>query len=134
MHLLPELTPENRQYWTGGANGELLITHCASCSKAIHPPELICPHCLSRDTIATPALGTGIIYSFTVNYQQWLPGLNPPYVIVVVDLDGELGVRVTGELKNASPEEVAIGLPVTVCFQQAEDIWIPQFLLEKNGG
>ena len=128
MRLLPELTPENTPYWTGGANGKLLITHCDDCNTAIHPPEIICPKCLSRRVTPRAAQGTGTIYSFTVNYQKWLPDLAPPYVIAVVDLDGEPGVRVTAELRDIAPETVAIGQRVQVTFLQQEDVWIPQFV------
>ena len=128
MRLLPELTAENTPYWTGGASGALLITHCDVCDRAIHPPELICPTCLSRRTTPRPALGTGAIYSFTVNHQRWLPRLETPYVIAVVDLDGEDGVRVTAELEGVNPEAVAIGDRVRVQFTQHEDVWIPKFV------
>ncbi len=128
MRLLPELTPENTPFWTGGATGELLITHCNACDAAIHPPEMICPACLSREVTPRPALGTGVIYSYTVNHQKWLPDLDPPYVIAVVDLDGEPGVRITAELCDIDPQAVTIGQDVRVTFLQQEDVWIPQFV------
>ena len=127
MRLLPELTPENRAFWTGGADGHLLIAHCDACDAAIHPPEIICPVCLSRDVSPRAAAGTGTIYSFTVNHQPWLPGLDVPYVLLVVDLDGEPGVRITAEAKGIDPDAVAIGQRVQVTFEPVEDVWIPQF-------
>lgn len=128
MRLLPELTPENKAFWTGGAEGRLFITHCDACDTAIHPPEVICPVCLSRDVSPRAAAGTGTIYSFTVNHQQWLPDLTLPYVIVVVDLDGEQGVRITAEAKGIAPDKVAIGQRVQVTFEPVDDVWIPQFM------
>jgi uncharacterized OB-fold protein len=125
--LLPELTPENRAFWTGGARGELMIVHCDACDHAIHPPELICPVCLSRQVTPRPALGSGTIHSFTINHQRWLPDLSVPYTLVVVDLDGEPGVRLTAQLVNIGSAAVAIGERVRVGFIQAEDVWIPQF-------
>src|SRR5882762_10001192 len=67
MRLLPELTTENTPFWTGGARGELMIMHCEQCDHAIHPPELVCPICLSRTVAPRAAKGTGSIYSVTVN-------------------------------------------------------------------
>ena len=37
MPALPELTPENTAFWTGGERGELRIAFCADCERAIHP-------------------------------------------------------------------------------------------------
>lgn len=128
MRLLPEITPENMPFWNGGAAGQLLITHCDACDAAIHPPEIICPACLSLEITPRPVAGTGSIYSFTVNHQKWRPDLDPLYVIAVVDLDGEHGVRLTAELCDIDPHHVAIGQRVRVRFIQYQDIWIPQFV------
>ncbi|MET0371421.1 MAG: OB-fold domain-containing protein [Sphingobium sp.] len=127
IRILPELTPENTPFWTGGERGELMITHCDACDHAIHPPELICPQCLSRNVSARPAKGTGTIHSFTINHQPWLPNLPVPYALAVVELDGEPGVRVTAQLLEVEPDSVAIGQKVRVTFTQAEDVWIPEF-------
>lgn len=124
---VPELTPENTAFWTGGGQGKLLIMHCDRCDHAIHPPELICPRCLSRQVSPRAAKGTGSIYSVTVNYQKWLPGMKVPYALAVVDLDGEAGVRITVQVVNTAPENVAIGDKVRMVFEPAgDDIWIPQ--------
>lgn len=127
MRPLPEITEENAAFWIGGARGELMIAHCDACDFAIHPPQLICPNCLSRRVTPRAALGTGTIYSFTINHQSWMPGLKVPYVLVVADLDGEPGVRMTAELINADPARVAIGQRVAVGFVADRDCWIPQF-------
>ena len=125
--LLPELTPENHAFWTGGARGELMIVHCDACDHAIHPPELICPVCLSRQVTPRAALGSGTIHSFTINHQAWLPNLPVPYALAVADLDGEPGVRLTAQLLGVDPDSVAIGQKVRISFVQVEDVWIPQF-------
>lgn len=127
VRILPELSPENTAFWTGGEHGALMITHCDACDHAIHPPEVCCPKCLSREVSARAAAGTGVVHSYTVNYQPWLPGLPVPYVLATVDLDGEPGVRVTAELVDIDPASAAIGDRVRVGFLHAEDVWIPQF-------
>lgn len=127
MRLLPELTPENTAFWTGGARGELMIAHCSACDRAIHPPELICPACLSRDVAPRAAAGTGEVLSVTVNHQAWMPGLEVPYALAIVALDGEPGVRLTAQVKDIAPEAVRIGMRVAVAFEPVEDVWIPYF-------
>lgn len=131
MRLLPELTDENRPYWTGGAQGQLLIARCDACAAAIHPPELICPRCLSREIVHRPASGTGAVYTFTINTQAWRPDLSEPYAIVVVDLDGEDGVRITGELVGDAVLTPEIGDRVRTVFLAQDDVWIPQFVLDR---
>ena len=124
---LPELNEENRAFWTGGANGELLITACDDCDYRIHPPQLICPKCLSRSVSAKSASGLGRIYSYTVNHQAWLPDLEVPYVVGVVDLDDQPGVRVTARIVDCDPSSVAIGQAVKVDFEPRADVFVPVF-------
>ena len=124
---VPTLTVENSSFWTGGAAGELLIARCMHCALAIHPPELLCPRCLSQDVQPAAAPGTGSIYSFTVNHQPWLPGLTVPYTIAVVDIDDAAGVRITATVVGPNADKVAIGDRVRIVFKQvSEAIWIPQ--------
>jgi len=129
MRPLPELTPENAAFWSGGADGELRITFCRECALAIHPPQLVCPKCLRESTAPRAVPGTGKIYSFTINHQAWTPGMTVPFVIAVVDVDGAPGVRVTGELVECALEDVGIGRDVVVGFTQAGDVWLPHWRL-----
>ena len=129
IRTLPEITLETQAFWTGGAAGRLRITTCDVCDLRIHPPQPICPRCLSRQVTARDASGAGTIYSFTVNHQPWLPGLATPYVIAIVDLDDQPGVRLTAEIVDCDPTEVAIGRKVEVGFERCEDVHIPFFRL-----
>jgi uncharacterized OB-fold protein len=127
MRKLPALTPENRAFWTGGANGALLIYRCGGCAHWFHPPAPICPSCRSRNVGPHPVSGTGTVHSFTINRQKWAPDLDQPYVIAIVDLAEQEGLRFLTNIVDCVPEEVAIGMKVEVAFLQAEDVWLPQF-------
>ncbi len=134
MTLLPTLDADNTPFWTGGAEGRLMIAHCGKCHRAIHPPLPICPACLTRDVAFQPALGSGIVHSFTINHHRWLPDLAVPYTLVTVDLDGEAGVRITSQLVDAGEQQAFIGQPVMVVFEQAsDDVWIPKFRARESG-
>ena len=127
MRPLPELTPENTAFWTGGAGGQLMSAFCADCRHAIHPPQLICPKCWSEAIESKAVSGTGAVYSYTVNHQQWAPRMQVPFALAVVDLDGAPGVRVTAEVVGMNPDDVTIGQTMRVTFVNIEDIWFPQW-------
>lgn len=130
---LPELTPENTPFWTGGARGELMIAHCNACDHSIHPPQVVCPRCLSDDVAPRAAQGSGTIYARTINRHAWSPEIAVPYVIAVIDLDGEPGVRITARMVDCEPEAVAIGDRVKVRFEEDRGIWVPVFAPFESG-
>lgn len=130
--MLPEITPENEAFWAGGARGELMVVHCQACRHCIHPPQVICPVCLSTNVAAEATLGTGRIVARTINRQPWSADLVVPYALAVVALDNEPGVRITARVVGCDPETPRIGDAVKVDFEAAgEGIWIPVFRLHE---
>ena len=65
--------------------------------------------------------------TYTVNRQQWLASLPPPYVIAVVGLDDDPELRMTTRLVGVDADEAVIGMRVQVTFEQADDVWLPLF-------
>lgn len=126
---LPAVTDETEAFWRGGAVGILYITACNACDHRIHPPQLICPRCLSREVTARPASGQGTIATFTINRQAWMPGLAVPYAVGIVELDDQPGVRITARIIADDVEAVQIGKPVEVGFEQNGDVFVPVFNL-----
>lgn len=125
--VLPALTRENEHFWTGGAAGELRFLRCRDCQRFVHPPAPICPACLGRALAVEAVSGRGSVFSFTVNHQPWIPGLDPPYVIAIVALDEEDGLRLTTRLVGCEPEEVKIGMRVRVRFEPHDRVYLPFF-------
>jgi uncharacterized protein len=126
---LPEITPENEAFWTGGATGELRIMACQACDRRIHPPQLVCPSCLSREVAPVIASGRGTIATYTINHQPWIPGLKVPYALAIVELDDQPGVRMTAMIETEDLADVAIGAAVSVDFEPREDVHVPFFRL-----
>jgi uncharacterized OB-fold protein len=124
---LPRLDPDNRAFWTGGAEGELRINHCLDCGGWNHPPGPVCRQCLSENVRPQAVPGTGVVDTFTVNHQAWGPGQEVPFVIARVALDGAPGVILTTNIVNCPVDAVEIGDRVRVVFEQHEDVWIPLF-------
>ena len=125
--VLPRLDSENRFFWTSGAEGQLRLLRCQECATFIHPPRPVCRRCLS-DKIAPEAVaGTGTVDTFTVNYQEWRPGLEVPYVIARVAIDGAPGVFLTTNIVGCAVEAVDIGDRVRVKFEQQGEVYLPLF-------
>lgn len=123
----PRLDADNRAFWTGGSEGRLNITCCADCGGYSHPPRSVCRHCRSEAVAPTAVAGTGIIDSFTINHQPWMPGLEVPFVIARVALDDAPGVYLTTNIVGCPVEDVDIGDRVRVRFEEQDGIWFPLF-------
>jgi uncharacterized protein len=124
---LPRLDAENRSFWTGGAEGELRIMRCRDCQAFIHPPRPVCRCCLSENLAPEAVAGTGVVDTFTVNFQKWHPAAEVPYVIARVALDGVPGVYLTTNIVGCSVDDVDIGDRVRVKFEQHDDVYLPLF-------
>jgi uncharacterized OB-fold protein len=124
---LPALTPENRAFWQGGADKELRMHYCVECFRFFHPPAPICPRCLSEDVAPKAVSGAGKVVTFTVNQQPWRADLKDPYVVAIVELAEQAGLRFVTNIVGMAPEDVFIDMPVSVRFEQVEDVWLPLF-------
>lgn len=125
--VLPRLDSENRFFWTSGAEGQLRLLRCQECATFIHPPRPVCRWCLSDKVSPEAVAGTGTVDTFTVNYQQWQPGLEVPYVIARVAIDGAPGVFLTTNIVGCAVEAVDIGDRVRVKFEQQGEVYLPLF-------
>jgi uncharacterized OB-fold protein len=124
----PQVNDDNRAFWTGGADGVLFIVRCNACGYWIHPPSPRCPQCLSEDVEPTPVSGRARVYTFTINERHWVPGLEVPYVIAIVELEEQEGLRLMTNIVGCPPGEVAIDMPVQVQFQErGEEVFVPMF-------
>jgi uncharacterized protein len=123
----PRLDADNRAFWTGGAEGKLNIMKCGDCGQFTHPPRQICRHCQSEAMAPEAVPGTGRIDTYTINHQAWMPGLEVPFVIARVRLDGVPDVILTTNVVNCPVEEVDFDDPVKVTFDEQDGIWFPVF-------
>jgi len=126
VRLLPQLSEENRFFWTSGADGSLRILRCYACHFYTHPPGPVCRRCLSRHVAPDVVSGRARVESYSINYQQWIPG-SDPYVIAWVSLAEQPSVRLTTNLVGVEADEVVIGMDVAVEFEEVDDVYIPLF-------
>jgi uncharacterized OB-fold protein len=127
FRVLPRLSDRNRHFWTGGERGELCFLRCQSCGYYLHPPTPICPRCHSKELAPEAVSGRATLFTYTVNHQNWMPGPELPYVIAIVSIPEQDGLRLTTNLVGVAPEDVEIGMPLEVTFEHHDDVWIPLF-------
>jgi uncharacterized OB-fold protein len=127
FRILPRIDDENRFFWTSGEEGELRFLRCDECGRYVHPPAPICPECLSKQLTVTPVSGRATVATFTVNEQPWIPGFDPPYVVAIVEIEEQSSVRLMTNIVGCAPDEVRIGMPVQVTFEQYDEVWLPVF-------
>jgi uncharacterized OB-fold protein len=69
--------------------------------------------------------GRGVVYAFTVNHYQWLPAMEPPYVVALVELVEQDGLRLLSNIVGCPVDEVRTGMEVEVVFARSEDVYVP---------
>jgi uncharacterized protein len=124
--MLPDLTPANRPFWTGGASGQLLIQRCEPCARWVHPPVDRCPQCTGELT-AQPVSGEATVFASTVAVHAYHPEVPTPYVLALVELPEQADLRVASNIVNCDPDDVAIGMAVRVVFEDRGEVFVPLF-------
>lgn len=124
---LPQLTAQNEFFWTAGADDRLRVQECLSCQSLIHPPAPVCRYCRETTMGVREVSGKATLAGLTVNHRFGFPDLPPPYVVAEVALIEDPRVRLTTNIIDADPDELSLGQPVEVVFQQIEDVWLPLF-------
>jgi uncharacterized OB-fold protein len=128
FRLQPLVNEENRHFWESGEQGRLCFQRCAACKSYIHPPAPVCGDCLGREWTYEPVSGDAVVHTFTINRHPWIPGFDPPYVVAIVEMVEQKGLRLMTNIMNCPIDEVAIGMKVKVTFEELDDgAWLPLF-------
>ncbi len=126
--LRPYIDYDNQGFWDAAREHRLVFQKCQDCGLLVHRPRPMCPRCLSTEKEWTPSEGKGTIYSY-VNFvykNASYPGIEVPYVVVLVEMLE--GVRIISNMMNETVEDIYIGMPVEVVFDDvAEDLTLPKF-------
>ncbi|BBZ14879.1 Zn-ribbon domain-containing OB-fold protein [Mycobacterium branderi] len=109
---IPVPDPDSAPFWNALMDGKLMLCRCDDTGKWIHPP-------LERSRFTGGPVhfeqvsGAGTIFSYIVVRQPLVPGRMPPYVIGIVELAEQPGLRISAVIA-ADPAAVRIGQPVTM--------------------
>jgi len=65
--------------------------------------------------------------TFTINRKAWTAELVEPYVVAIIELTEQADLRLLSNIIGCEPSAVTIDMPVSVTFEQHEEVWIPLF-------
>jgi uncharacterized OB-fold protein len=131
---IPTITPDMRPFYEAARRHELVVQRCSDCGAYRFPAREICSSCLSTKSDWTKVSGRGEVFSFNVMHQVYHPGFaaEVPYAVVLVKL--EEGPKMNSNLVGVAPDEIRIGMPVRVVFEDAGDeVTLPKFAPSGGG-
>ena len=116
-------------HWEAARNGEVAIRRCDDCGLFLHLPKAYCHGCGGWNTSWHGINPTATLYSYTTTERELRAGFDPPYTVVVVELDDAPGVRLFGYVPGRP--ELAIGMPMRARFDTVDATvtlmqWEPQ--------
>jgi uncharacterized OB-fold protein len=125
---LPRVTADNRPFWEAARRHQLALQRCADCGHFRYPPAPVCPRCLSESADWAPVSGRGTVSTFVVFHKPYFQAFAAeiPYNVVQVELAE--GPRLTANLVGVSNDEIRVGMPVEVVFDDVTpEITLPRF-------
>ena len=128
----PIVVEETRGYWEATLNEELRVQTCNACGHKQMPWGPCCTKCLSQDLGSEVASGRGHVFSFTIVRQAIHPTFSAQVPYVIADIELDEGPIMTSNVTDAPVEEVFIGMPVGVWFDnEMEDAFHTKLRLPK---
>jgi uncharacterized OB-fold protein len=115
-------------WWQAAAEHRLVVQRCTACGRTRLPPAPVCPGCRSPDSDWKQVPGRGEVYTYTVVHRPIAAGQQLPFVIAVIALEDAGGLRMISNLVGAGPDDLAIGLPVELVWEDmGPQLSIPRF-------
>ncbi|MBI2866846.1 MAG: OB-fold domain-containing protein [Chloroflexi bacterium] len=125
---MPVTDSDSQEYWEGAKRRELVIKQCQDCRYYIHLPRPQCPRCYSFNVKGVWVSGRGVVQTFCIVHHILEPGIYPPYVCAIVELEEQSGLHLLTNIVNCPPEQVSIAMLVEATFEEiAEGVMLPQF-------
>ena len=127
----PSESKDTKFFWDGVKAHELRIQKRPDGSLQ-HPPVPAIWQDKEVPTDYVVAGGKGTVFSFVVHHAPKVPGRTLPFVIALVQL--EEGVRMLTNVVGCAPDEVHLGMAVTVTWEPLSDgRRLPLFTPDRTG-
>lgn len=100
-----------------------LGSKCGVCDKVFFPPRVVCDNC-GRKSIGKmkpcQLKGNGTVFTFSVVHEPPRGfGSQIPYVVGLIEMDE--GVKLTAQIVDCEPKDVAIGMRVKDVFRKVRE-------------
>lgn len=131
---LPLADNDSQAFWESCKNHAMALQRCAGCKSFRYPPRSLCPHCHSPQAEWTPVSGKGRVYVTLEMCRSYGPAWQEdvPYNISMIELVE--GVRMWSNVTACLPQEVRIGDPVTIVYDNVTDaVTLPRFCRAASG-
>lgn len=125
---------DSEPFWASSRAHALELQRCDDCGRFRYYPGTVCHYCGSDRYTWAPISGRGTVYSYTV--LERAKG-NPfeedlPIAIVLVTL--EEGPVMLSDLVDYEDDDLRIGLPVTIDYDEIDDEYtLPLFRPARDG-
>jgi uncharacterized OB-fold protein len=128
---------QSAPFWEATARHQLTAQKCSNCGMFSIPPDVVCANCGNPDATFTfeHLSGRGIVRSWTVMHQSFLPGFDDdvPFVLVDIELDEQDDLRMIGRLVDGPNAPLHLGDRVSTTYEDLGDgVSIPAFVLEEQ--
>ena len=112
----PAVGGRSAEFYSFCRDHELRFQRCTECGTWRHIPRDMCAKCGSFDWEWARSSGKGKLFSWTTAMQPMMPQFTDliPYSPVIVEL--EEGVRMVTWITGVKPDELKLGMPVEVAF------------------
>jgi len=130
---LPTMEGLAGQFYGWCRQRELRFQRCTACGAWRHVPRELCAACGSWTWEWAPSSGRGTVFTWTVAVRAMHPAFQGavPYAAVVIEM--EEGVRILSTVADCPPDQLAIGMPVTVAFDDVTPaVTLPTFRRAKG--
>jgi uncharacterized protein len=99
----------------------LVVQSCGNCGKHRWPPRPVCAVCGSLEITWVEVCGEGVLYSWTIVHRaaDLRFADRVPYVVGVVALAEDPGIRFLGGVVDTDLEELRADLPVVATFRDS---------------
>lgn len=98
----------------------LEASKCEKCGHVNFPPRLVCPECKEKKFTTVVLSNEGKIVTFTVvRVAADRFSKEVPMAVGIIEVDH--GVRLTAQIADVEPEELAIGQKVRLVFRRIQE-------------
>ena len=117
----PTPSPVTEQFWRATGQHQFLLQNCLRCNSVQFYPKATCTTCGASELDWQPASGKGTLHTYTIARRSTHPAFagSEPYVVAIVEL--EEGPRVTGNVVDCDVDDVRIGMPLELAWDEPDE-------------